>query len=426
MSYIGYSHASALVTPPHVRETLVPDGSATYFDLSNDVVGYEEANVTVVVNNVIQEPSASYTIINDANNQPRRLDFAGVALASTDDLYVIHQGTGTLYNTPAAGSVTKTSMAANMVSHTVDKFSGTDATTGSVTKTSLASNLVSHVVDKFVGSNASNGGNPNDTLTLSEIPTNRDAISVYVNGVYQRSGSAIDDANYILTGATLRFSSSLASTDQIDVHHHTFRSTTTKVAENSVGDAQLASGTLTTKGALVTQGAITGAGLLTTGGNIVIPNAGNIGSVGDTDSIAIASNGNVTLSQDLIVTGDFTVNGTTTTLDTVLTSVDKLDIGANSADHAAAIVQAGNGIGLKVTSSGTGNLFQFVDGSTNRFVMADGGATTLTGNLSITGTLTISSTITSNGDLETSTSKKVKQKGAFMQSSTHQSLFFGG
>ena len=144
MSYIGYSHAANHIAPPHIRETLTPNGSATYFDLMNDVPGYHEENVTVVVNNVIQEPYASYTIINDANNQPRRLDFAGVALASTDDLYVIHQGTGTLYNTPAAGSVTKTSLAAN---------------------------LVSHVVDKFAGSDATNGGNPNDTLTLSETPT---------------------------------------------------------------------------------------------------------------------------------------------------------------------------------------------------------------------------------------------------------------
>ena len=38
MSYIGYSQAANHIAPPHVRETLVPDGSATYFDLSNDVV----------------------------------------------------------------------------------------------------------------------------------------------------------------------------------------------------------------------------------------------------------------------------------------------------------------------------------------------------------------------------------------------------
>ena len=289
MSYIGYSHAANHIAPPHTREVLVPDGSATYFDLLNDVPGYHEENVTVVVNNVIQEPYASYTIINNAANQPRRLDFAGVALASTDSLYVIHQGIGTMYNTPAAGSVTKASLAAN---------------------------LVSHVVDKFVGSNAANGGNPRDTLTLSEAPTNRDAISVFVNGVYQRSGATISDANYILTGEVLRFSSSLATTDQIDIHHHTFRSTTTKVADASVETAQLAAGAVTSAkldtniavagtlgvtGATTLSSTFTGGGLMTTGGNIVIPNAGNIGTVGDTDAIAIDASGNVTISQNLTV-----------------------------------------------------------------------------------------------------------------------------
>ena len=385
MSYIGYSHSANHIAPPHIRETLTPNGSATYFDLMNDVPGYHEENVTVVVNNVIQEPYASYTIINNGAGQPRRLDFAGVALASTDSLYVIHQGIGTMYNTPAAGSVTKASLAANMVSH---------------------------VVDKFLGSNAFNSDR---SLTLSEAPTNRDAVSVYVNGVYQRSGGGGAN-NYDISGTTLTFTSALTSTDQIDIHHHTFRSTTTKVADASVETAQLAAGAVTSAkldtniavgGTLGVTGATTLTGLLTTGGNIVIPNAGNIGSVGDTDSIAIASNGNVTMSQNLIVTGDFTVNGTTTTLDTTLMDVDKLEVGANSADHGASIVQAGNGIGLKVNSTGTGNLLEIQDGGVVKFVIADGGD------------------ITSNGNLSMSTNKKIKQKGACLQSSTHQAIAFG-
>ena len=373
MSYIGYSHAANHIAPPHIRETLSPDGSATYFDLSNDVVGYHEENVTVVVNNVIQEPYASYTIINDASNRPRRLDFAGTALASTDDLYVIHQGTGTLYNTPAAGSVTKTSMAANMVSHTVDKLVGTDATNGA-TRT---------------------------VYSLSESPTNADAVSVYLNGVYQRSGSGGAN-NYDVSGATLTFTSSLATTYQIDVHHHTFRSTLTKVADNSVGDAQLASGTLTTKGAL------------TVTGSLKIADGGNIGSLSDPDAIAIASNGNVTMSQNLTVTGDMTVSGTTTTVDTTLTLSD-----------AMVINNAGSDIGLKINSTSTGHIIQLQDGGVDKFVIADGGALTYTGAATITGTLTVSSTTTFNGDAETSKNKKIKQKGAFLQSSTHQALVLG-
>ena len=373
MSYIGYSQAANHIAPPHIRETLSPDGSATYFDLSNDVVGYHEENVTVVVNNVIQEPYASYTIINNAANQPRRLDFAGVALASTDDLYVIHQGTGTLYNTPAAGSVTKTSMATNMVSHVVDKLVGTDATNGA-TRT---------------------------VYSLSESPTNADAVSVYLNGVYQRSGGGGAN-NYDVSGATLTFTSSLATTDQIDVHHHTFRSTLTKVADNSVGSEQLASGTLTTKAAL------------TVTGNLKIADNGNIGSLSDPDAIAIASGGDVTMTQNLIVNGNMTVSGTTTTVDTTLTLSD-----------AMVINNAGSDIGLKINSTSTGHIIQLQDGGVDKFVIADGGALTYTGAATITGTLTVSSTITSNGDLVMNTNKKLKQQGACLQSSTHQAMLFG-
>ena len=46
-------------------------------------------------------------------------------------------------------------------------------------------------------------------------------------------------------------------------------------------------------------GTYTGGGLMTTGGNIVIPDGGNIGSASDTDAIAIGSDGDVTLTQDL-------------------------------------------------------------------------------------------------------------------------------
>ena len=75
---------------------------------------------------------------------------------------------------------------------------------------------------------------------------------------------------------------------------------------------------------ITTTGNITG-GTLTSTGNVVISNGGNIGSASDTDAIVIASNGNVTLSQNLSITGDLTVSGTTTTVDsTVLTVVDPI------------------------------------------------------------------------------------------------------
>tara|TARA_Y100001963_G_scaffold13345_1_gene16669 strand:+ start:6617 stop:9577 length:2961 start_codon:yes stop_codon:yes gene_type:complete len=71
---------------------------------------------------------------------------------------------------------------------------------------------------------------------------------------------------------------------------------------------------------------LTSVGTLTTltVDNIII-NGTNIGHTSDTDAIAIASNGNVTLSQNLSITGDLTVSGTTTTVDsTVMTVVDPI------------------------------------------------------------------------------------------------------
>ena len=57
---------------------------------------------------------------------------------------------------------------------------------------------------------------------------------------------------------------------------------------------------------------------------------------------------------------------------------------------------------------------------------------TFTGNVTHSGTVTNSSTTTTtgdathNGNIIMATTKKVQQKGAFMQSSTHQSLTLGG
>ena len=55
---------------------------------------------------------------------------------------------------------------------------------------------------------------------------------------------------------------------------------------------------------LAVTGAVTVSGLTTLSGNLIIPNAGNIGSASDTDSIAIASGGDVSLTQNLSLVDD--------------------------------------------------------------------------------------------------------------------------
>ena len=66
------------------------------------------------------------------------------------------------------------------------------------------------------------------------------------------------------------------------------------------------------------QSAITSLGTLTTlTVDDIIINGGTIGHTSDTDAITIASDGDVTFSQDVVVSGNLTITGTTTQVDTV-------------------------------------------------------------------------------------------------------------
>ena len=70
----------------------------------------------------------------------------------------------------------------------------------------------------------------------------------------------------------------------------------------------------------------------------------------------------IVTAQSFRVTGDFQVDGTTTTLDTVVTSVDKLEVEANN-----------NTVGVAITQSGAGDILNLYDGSTEVFTVTDGG-----------------------------------------------------
>ena len=222
MSYIG-NQSENKVSPARMREYVTGDGSATTFDLSHDIPGYGAENLIVVVNNVIQEPATAYTIKNDANGRPRRLDFgAGNVLATTDTCYVIYQATGQLYHTPPANSVGYSQLEANLRSGRVDQFAG------------------------------SAGASSNTVFTLTETALNANSIMVYVNGIYQRPTT-----NYTVSGTALTFTASLADTDEVDVHHMSIRSTVSHVADGSVTSAKLddnitIAGNLTVNGATTT------------------------------------------------------------------------------------------------------------------------------------------------------------------------------
>ena len=257
MSYIGVQ-AQNHVSPAFHREVVTPDGSASFFDLVQDVPGFNADNVLVVVNNVVQHPFDSYTIKADANGNPRRLDFAGSVPASTDVIYVTHRGVGSLNMTPAAGSVDSVALADNLRSGVVNSFTGSQHTVAS----------------------------GNSTFTLTEAPLNAQSIMVYVNGVYQKPTT-----NYTVSGTTLTFTGSLVSTDEIDVHHLSIRTGVVHVADRSVTSDKL--------------------------------------------------------DDNITIRGNFTVSGTTTTIDTATLTVEDKNIEIASVDSPTDVTAADAGITIK-------------------------------------------------------------------------------
>ena len=316
MSYIGIQQQNQ-ISPQFSREVINGDGSATQFTLIQDVPGFNADNIMVVVNNVIQEPVAAYTIKEDANGNPRVLDFgAGNVLSTTDDCYVQHRGVGTLNMTPAAGSVNAAALQDNLKSGNVDSYTVTTA-----------------------GQTA---------FTLTETPLNVNTITVFVNGIYQKPTT-----NYTVSGTTLTLTAGAVVGDEVDVIHNTLRTTVTHVADQSVTTGKIANDAVT--GAKIENnptiaGNLTVSGTSTLTGNSTV--GGTLGVTGNvTASGNLTVNGNTTLgnatSDTVTVAGNLTVNGTQTTINSTTLTVDDKNIEIASVDSPSDTTAADAGITIK-------------------------------------------------------------------------------
>jgi len=129
-----------------------------------------------------------------------------------------------------------------------------------------------------------------------------------------------------------------------------------------------------------------------TGNKLILQDqAGNaVLTTGDSVGAAIP-----TISGNLTVAGTLTVEGTTTTIESVTLTVDDKNIELGSVDSPSDTTADGGGITLK--------------GATDKTILWENDTDSWN----------------FNQNIETSTTTKVKQKGAFMQSSTHQSLTLG-
>ena len=185
-----------------------------------------------------------------------------------------------------------------------------------------------NVVDNFTGD-----GSTTD-FTLSKAPPNNESVLVTIDGVVQYPDDTGAVRAYTVSENILTFASAPGSAVEIQVRHIGFAGASTGGISGFYGR--------------------TGNAVLKNTDNIVFNNATASGTV---------------QAANVTVTGDLTVNGTTTTLDTELTSVDKLEVDANNTTVAAAITQRGSG-----------DILNLYDGSTEVFSVLDGGAVRIGGN----------------------------------------------
>ena len=112
-SYIGINAPNRVSAAFQKEDFLGSDlstitvGSASYtnaYALDTDVDGANAENLYVVMGNVVQEPDVAYLIHENASSQPRIIQFTG-AVASTEQIYVVHRGIGSMSMKPPTGSV---------------------------------------------------------------------------------------------------------------------------------------------------------------------------------------------------------------------------------------------------------------------------------------------------------------------------------
>jgi hypothetical protein len=100
-------------------------------------------------------------------------------------------------------------------------------------------------------------------------------------------------------------------------------------------------------------------GALNIGGTVTVNVTGDATGLTGTPDITV---GTVNASS-AVISGDLTVQGTTTTLDTLLTEVDRLEVGANNST-----------VGVAITQSGSGDILRLYDGASQVVTVKDGGS----------------------------------------------------
>ena len=430
--------------PLAVKDDFSGDGSTTTFDLSRDITPAGQNSLLLFVGTTIQEPGVDFTIGNDGSGNPRRITFTSAPANGTNNIFAIHRDreTGRFTpddNTVGNGQLESTAVTgfSNVTAASGDSLLISDVSDSGNLKKVLASSLVALAATDLSNDTSPQLGGDLDVNSNDIVSTSNANISLLPNGtgkvVIDGNGSSggvsIDDGNIDIRTATGAVSKIKFYCESSNAHAQTLQAQPHSAASSAVLTLPVATGTLIGTGDTgsvsntMLAGSIAASKLAGSIGNAKLSNSSITVSDGS-NSTAIALGGTATFSgtsnevdvaessgtitiglpNDVTITGNLTVNGTTTTVNSTNTTLDDNLLELNSGATSNA-----NDSGIIIERGSTGNNAIFVwDESADSFIVGTTTATASdTGNLSITAAPFAASTVSAT-ELSMGDSEKIK------------------
>ena len=430
--------------PLAVKDDFSGDGSTTTFDLSRDITPAGQNSLLLFVGTTIQEPGVDFTIGNDGSGNPRRITFTSAPASGSNNIFAIHRDreTGRFTpddNTVGSGQLESTAVTgfSNVTAASGDSLLISDASDSGNLKKVLASSLVALAATDLSNDTSPQLGGDLDVNSNDIVSTSNANISLLPNGtgkvVIDGNGSSggvsIDDGNIDIRTATGAVSKIKFYCESSNAHAQTLQAQPHSAASSAVLTLPVATGTLIGTGDTgsvsntMLAGSIAASKLAGSIGNSKLSNSSITVSDGS-NSTAIALGGTATFSgtsnevdvaessgtitiglpNDVTITGNLTVNGTTTTVNSTNTTLDDNLLELNSGATSNA-----NDSGIIIERGSTGNNAIFVwDESADSFIVGTTTATASdTGNLTIAAAPFAASTISAT-ELDMGDSEKIK------------------
>ena len=430
--------------PLAVKDDFSGDGSTTTFDLSRDIPAGGQNSLLLFVGTTIQEPGVDYTIGNDGSGNPRRITFTSAPASGTNNIFAIHRDRETGRFTPDDNSVgngqlesTAITGFSNVSAAAGDSVLISDASDSGNLKKALVSSLNSLTGTDLVNDTSPQLGGDLDVNSNDIVSTSNANISLLPNGtgkvVIDGNGSSggvsIDDGNIDIRTATGAVSKIKFYCESSNAHAQTLQAQPHSAASSAVLTLPVATGTLIGTGDTgsvsntMLAGSIAASKLAGSIGNAKLSNSSITVSDGS-NSTAIALGGTATFSgtsnevdvaessgtitiglpNDVTITGNLTVNGTTTTVNSTNTTLDDNLLELNSGATSNA-----NDSGIIIERGSTGNNAIFVwDESADSFIVGTTTATASdTGNLTIAAAPFAASSVSAT-ELSMGDSEKIK------------------